>query len=106
MGKMRDSGCAITFTANKAAITNGAATVLTVQCDKDSGLWRFPLGNTNAAQAAPGKFAHNEYEQNSIQDTITYLHACYFSPVQDTWLKYIKHGHFVTWPPLTVDTVR
>ena len=50
--------------------------------------------------------AHNVYEQKSIQDTIMYLHACCFSPVQDTWVKAIANGHFATWPALTVDNVR
>jgi hypothetical protein len=45
-------------------------------------------------------------EQKSIQDTITYLHACCFSPVTDTWLKSIQNGHFATWPSVTVENVR
>jgi hypothetical protein len=61
VGKMCDSGCAITFTANKVSVTNGAATILTGQRDKDSGLWRVPLGNTNSAQATPDHAAHNIY---------------------------------------------
>jgi hypothetical protein len=102
---MCDSGCAVTFTANKIAITNGAATILTGARDKDSGLWRVPLGNTNSEQAAPEHDVHNVYEQKSIQDTSGYLHEFCFSPVQDTWLKYIQNGHFATWPSLTVDNV-
>jgi hypothetical protein len=69
-------------------------------------MWRIPLGNTKTAQAAPEHFVHNVYEQKSIQDTITYLHACCFSPVQDTWLKSIQYVHFTTWPSLTVENVR
>jgi hypothetical protein len=65
-----------------------------------------PLGNTNSAQAAPEHAVHNVYEQNSIQDIITYLHACCFGPVQDTCLKSIQNGHFATWPSLTVKNVR
>jgi hypothetical protein len=68
-------------------------------------VWRVPFGNTNSAQAAPEHSVHNEYEQKSIQDTITYLHACFSSPVKDTWLKSIKNGHFETWPSLTVENV-
>jgi hypothetical protein len=33
-----DSGCAVTFTANKVAVTHGAAKFLTGQRDKESGL--------------------------------------------------------------------
>jgi hypothetical protein len=51
-------------------------------------------------------YAHNVYEQKSIEYTITYLHACCFSPVQDTWIKAIQNGHFATWPSITVENVR
>jgi hypothetical protein len=50
--------------------------------------------------------AHNVYEQESIQATITYLHACCFSPMTDTWLKAIQNGNFATWPYVTVENVR
>jgi hypothetical protein len=50
MGQMCDSGCPLTFTANKVAVTHGAATILTGQRDKDSGLWRVPLENTTVIQ--------------------------------------------------------
>jgi hypothetical protein len=50
--------------------------------------------------------AQNVYEQKSIQATITYLHACCFIPVTDTWLKAIQNRHFATWPSVTVENVR
>jgi hypothetical protein len=103
---MCESGCSVTFKSNKVALTNGAAKILTGKRDKDSGVWRVPLLNTNSEQAAPEHAAHNIYEKKSIQDTIAYLHACCFSPVQDTWLKSIQNGQFSTWPSLTVDNVR
>jgi hypothetical protein len=74
VGQIYDSGCAVTFTANKVTLAHGAAKIVTGQRDKDSGLWRIPLGNNNSAQAAPEHDIHNVYEQKSIQDTITYLH--------------------------------
>jgi hypothetical protein len=46
------------------------------------------------------------YEQKSIQDTITYLHSYFFSPVPYTWLKAIQNGQFATWPSVTVENVR
>jgi hypothetical protein len=103
---MCDSGCAVTFTATKVAVTNGATTILTGQWDKESGMWRAPLENSITLQDAPGHYAHNVYEQKSIQYTITYLHACCFSPVQDTWIKAIQNGQFATWPSITVENVR
>jgi hypothetical protein len=69
-------------------------------------MWRVPLGNSISTQAAPEYYAQNVYEQISIKDTITYLHAYCFSPVQDTWLKDIQNGHFATWPTVTVENVR
>jgi hypothetical protein len=65
-----------------------------------------PLVNRTSAQAAPVHYVHNLYEQKSIKDTITYLHTCCFSPVQDTWIKAIQNGHFATWPSATVENVR
>jgi hypothetical protein len=103
---MCDSGCNVTFTSNKVAVTNGAATMLTGTHDKDSGLWRVPLGNTNSEQATPEHAAHNVYQRKSIQNKIAYLHECCLSPVQYTWLKSIQNGHFATWPSLTVYNVR
>jgi hypothetical protein len=97
VGQMCDSGCAVTFTATKFTVTNGATTILTGQRDKESGLWHFPLGNSISTQAAPEHYVHNVYEQKSIKDIIIYLHACCFSPVQDTWLTAIQNGHFATW---------
>jgi hypothetical protein len=106
VGEMCDSGCAVTFISNKFAVTHGATKILTGQRDKDSGLWRVPLGNTNSAQATPKHSVHSVYEQKSIHDNITHLHACCFGPVQDTWLKSIQNGHFTTRPSLTVENVR
>jgi hypothetical protein len=106
VGKNCDNGCAVTFTENKVAIKHGAATILTGTRDKDSGLWRVPVGATNSEQSVPQHTSHNVYEKKSIQDTIFYSHACCFSPVQDTWIKSIQNGQFATWPSLMVDNVR
>jgi hypothetical protein len=100
------SGCALKFTATKIAVTNGATKILTGQWDKESGLWYAPLRNSISLQGAPENYAQNVYEQKSIQNTITYLHACCFSPLQDTWLKGIQNGHFSRWPSVTVEHVR
>jgi hypothetical protein len=102
VGEMCDSGCAVTFTATKVTVTNGGSEILTGQRDKESGMWHAPLETNLLLQLGREHYAHNVYEQKSIQDTITYLHACCFSPVQDTWLKAIQNGHFATWPSITV----
>jgi hypothetical protein len=72
VGQMCDSGCVITFTAKKVVVKNGATTILTGQRDKESGVW---CTHTLCTQYIWTK---------SNKDTITYLHACCFSPVQDT----------------------
>jgi hypothetical protein len=106
VGQMCDSGCYVTFTATKVTVTNGGSTILTGQREKEYGLWRAPLESNLPLQLGGEHYAHNLYEQKSIQDTITYLHACCFSSVQDTWLKAIQNGHFATWPSITIENVR
>jgi hypothetical protein len=106
VGQMCGSGFAVTFTATKVTVTNGASTLVTGQRYQESCLWRVPLETIIPLQLAPENYAQNVYEQKSIQDTITYLHACCFSPVQDTWIKDIQNGHFATWPSITVANVR
>jgi hypothetical protein len=103
--QMCDSGCAVTYTATKLAVTNGATTILTGQRYKESGMWHVPFDNSISPQGAPVHYAQNVYDQKSIQDNITYLHACCFSPVQYTWLKAIQNGHFATWPSVTVGKI-
>jgi hypothetical protein len=103
---MCDSGCSVTFTASNVTVTNGHSTILTGERDKASNLWRVPLNPNPPLHGGRKHSAHNGYEQKSIQDTITYLHACCFSPVTDTWLKSIQNGHFATWPLVTVENVR
>jgi hypothetical protein len=76
------------------------------QRDKESSLWRVPLDPSPPLNVGQEHSAHNVYEQKSIQDTMTYLYACCFSPVTDTWIKSIQNGHFATWPSITVSNVR
>jgi hypothetical protein len=106
VGQMCDSGCSVTFTASNVTVTNGESTILTGLRDKESSLWRAPLEPAPPLNVGQEHYAHNVYEQKSIQDTITYLHACCFSPTTDTWIKSIQNGHFATWPSVTVDNVR
>jgi hypothetical protein len=65
-----------------------------------------PLNHTPLLNVGLKHSAHNVYEQKSIKDTITYVHACCVSPVTDTWLKSIQNGQFATWPSVTVENVR
>jgi hypothetical protein len=103
---MCDSGCSVRFTASNVMVTNVSATILTGKRDKQSNIWSVHLNPTPPLNGGQKHSAHNVYDQKSIQDTITYLHACCFSPVTDTWLKSIQNGHFATWPSVTVENVR
>jgi hypothetical protein len=94
--QMCDSGCAVTFTATKVTVTNGKSIILTGLRDKKSNLWRAPLEPDRPLEIGREHSAHNVYEQKSIEYIITYVHACCFSPVPDTWLKAIHNGHFAT----------
>jgi hypothetical protein len=106
VGQMCDRGCSVTFTASNVTVTNGESKVLTGLWDKESSIWRPPLEPAPPLNFGQEHSAHNVYEQKSITDTITYLHACCFSPVTDTWIKSIQNGHFATWPSVTVANVR
>jgi hypothetical protein len=106
VGQMCDSGCSVMFTASNVTVTNGEATILTGLRDKESSLWRVPLEPATPLKIRREHSDHTVYEQKSIQGTITYLHACCFTPVADTWIKSIQNGHFATWPSVTVDNVR
>jgi hypothetical protein len=106
VGQMCDSGCSVMFKASKVTVTNGESTILTGLRDKESSLWRVPLDPTPPLNVGQEHSAHNVYEHKSIQDTITYLHACCFSPVTDMWIKSIRNGNFATWPSVTVANVR
>jgi hypothetical protein len=106
VGQMCESGFSVTFTASNVTVTKGHSTILTGERDKESSLWRAPLNPAPPLHVGQEHHAHNVYEQKSIQDTITYLHACFFSPVTDTWLKSIQNGHFATWHSVTVENVR
>jgi hypothetical protein len=84
----------------------GESTILTGLRDQYSSLWRVPLEPNVPMKIGREHYAHIFYEQKSIQATITYFHACCFSPVTDTWLKAIQNGYFATWPSVTVENVR
>jgi hypothetical protein len=79
-----------------------------------NGLWTVDLQDNNSHSEKDkttttnlkSEQAHIVYEYTNQQDLVRFLHAAVFSPVQDTWLKSIRAGHFATWPGLTEDLVR
>jgi hypothetical protein len=76
VGGICDSGCAITFTSDKVTIKHDTAITLDGTHDRDSDLWRVPLGEPVPGHSLLPCTAHNLYDKKSIQDTIAYLHAC------------------------------
>ena len=62
--------------------------------DTMKGLWILPLQilDRNTHQI------NNTHQVNDKENTIKYLHAAAFSPVQDTHKKTVKYGYFNTWP--------
>jgi hypothetical protein len=50
--------------------------------------------------------ANNAYDLPLITKTVKYLHAAAGFPVEETWIKAIKHGNYNTWPTITLTTVR
>jgi hypothetical protein len=96
LGHMCDRGCDITFTAEIVTVKHGTSIILAVKSDQDSGIWIVPLEVHPPPTPTPPPTANNVYEQNSLQDTIVYLHACFFSLTQDTWVEAIENWHFAT----------
>ena len=48
---------------------------------------------------------NNVFSVSSKRERIAYYKECLLSPTTSTWIEVIKHGLFVTWPGLAVDTV-
>jgi hypothetical protein len=66
---------------------------------KGAKLWIISAEDTKKEQA------NNAYNLPSISKTIKYLHAAAGFPVEETWIKAIKHGYYNTWPTMTPTTV-
>ena len=50
--------------------------------------------------------ANNVYDLPSVEEGIKWLHAACGYPVQSTWLKAVRNGHFRGWPLITERTVK
>jgi hypothetical protein len=109
-GKMCVSGCAIIFTAKKFALTNGAATILTGQRDKESGLWRAPLGIL-LQQNMRLNIVYTMYMNKNPSKTQlhTYMHvvSALCKALCSRLLKMVtlQHGHLLLWR-MCVNTIQ
>jgi hypothetical protein len=77
--------------------------LLSVPRDLNTGLWRINLKQTNNNKPEP--VADNLYELRNTGALVHYLHKSLFSPTKSAMLQAVKHGHLVTWPGLTEDTI-
>ena len=47
----------------------------------------------------PCEAINHTYELPSVEPAIRYLHAAAGFPTKATWLKAIRNGKFLSWPP-------
>jgi hypothetical protein len=52
------------------------------------------------------EYIHNVYELHSIERTVRYLHAAAGHPLEDTWVKAVRHGNYNLWPLFDTKNVR
>jgi hypothetical protein len=72
---------------------NGASTILTDTRDKDSGLWRVPLGDPKSGKSLPQHTAQNVYVKSPSKiQLLIYMH--------------VVSAPYKTWISLTEDNVR
>ena len=102
IGKLCDAGCKASFNRNTMPVTKDEQVML--QCTRDlmAGLCRVPL----QILYRPTHQSNHLHQFNGKENAMEYLHAEAFSPVQDTWSKYINRGYFNTWPGLTAKDMK
>jgi hypothetical protein len=114
VGQLVDANCSVKFDRTSVEVLHNHKIILEGLRDERNGLWTVDLQANNShkdndEKAKPNlksEQAHSVYECTKKWDVVRFLHAAAFSPVQDTWLKAIRAGHFATWPGLTEDLVR
>ena len=63
-----------------------------------------PLTLRTVAPFSP-HHCNSVYEQKIQQNIATFLHATYFSPVSQTFIKFINAGFFYSWPGFTTTLI-
>jgi hypothetical protein len=91
------------FTVHKhgtVAITTAEPSILQGCKKKGAKLW------TISADGEQNKESANKvYDLPLISPTVKYLHAAAGFPTEETWIKAIKAGNYITWPTITQSTV-
>jgi hypothetical protein len=114
VGQLFDANCSVKFDQTSAEVLHNHKRILEGFRNERNGLWKVDLQDNNShsdkdkttTTNLKSKQAHRVYECTNKGDFVRFLHAAAFSPVQDTWLKAIRAGHFATWPGLAEDLVR
>ncbi len=83
-------------------ITTSEPPVLQGHKRKGENLWTVSVPKTKSKREE----AANVYNLPSIAQTIKYLHAAAGYPTEDTWIKAIKAGNYISWPGLTATAAR
>lgn len=110
--KLCDAGCTVAFENDQCTIKYNNKIVLRgFKCPRTR-LWLVPLNdNTKKHQipikASPRRYhnINNAYVFTSQEDTIKYLHQCFFSPTKATLLKSINNNQLLGVPGLTKESV-
>jgi TfoX/Sxy family transcriptional regulator of competence genes len=83
-------------------ITTSEPPVLQGHKRRGENLWTVSVPKTKSKREE----AANVYNLPSIAQTIKYLHAAAGYPTEDTWIKAIKAGNYISWPGLTATAAR
>jgi len=112
VNKMAENGYTTIFRPGNEGVTfhkKGTLTITTSEppvlqgCKrKGENLWTVSVPTIKSTREE----AANVYNLPSIAQTIKYLHAAAGYPTEDTWIKAIKAGNYISWPGLTATVVR
>ena len=82
-------------------VTKDEKIVLQGTRDVITGLWIVPIQNLDR----PTHQRNNVHQVNGKDNSVKYLHAAAFTPVQDTWAKAVNWRYFDMWPVITTKDI-
>ena len=114
-----DAGCKVTYADDECRVYYTKKIVWLGKREPQTGLWILPLTDTTRQSetntpaenykrmdVTHKEYAHNAYAMTSKASLVQYLHQAAFSPPKATLLKALHNNQFVTWPGLTVKSVK
>ena len=112
MVKLCDAGCTVAFKNNQCTIKYKNEIVLSGFKCPQTRLWLLLMHDSTEQHAtqtqSPPRRHHkinNVHETISQEDTIKYLHQCFFSPTKSTLLKSINNNQLLEVPVITKEAV-